>query len=323
MIYEFITIIKCLATILITNSHYGNIWPISSMAMGGLLGNTLFFAASGFCLFEIKQPFVEWYKKRIKRIYPILWITNIIGIVIGFYYINSFKDFFGLFLYPTYYHFIQSIMILYIVYYALICFKEKMKIEIKTLMIIVFIAYILIYALSYDKSYYHIDVVEEPMVRFLYLESMLLGAHYREKKQPEKVSILKTYKELGKVFVCFGTYIVSKLMFSFQESISKLQIINPILLFLTVLSIFDLLYRWEYSKMDTLETYRIGKYMKYLSGITLEIYLVQYFVIKCIPTLIFPMNLIVVTAGIVLLAAFVHMIERKLVEISKLFSRSR
>ena len=83
----------------------------------------------------------------------------------------------------------------------------------KTLMITVFIVYILFYALVYDKSYYHIDVVEEPMVRFLYLESMLLGAYYREKTQTEICHTLKIYRELGKVFVCFCAYIISKLIF--------------------------------------------------------------------------------------------------------------
>ncbi len=310
MMSEFIIVIKCLATILITNSHYGNVWPVSFMAMGGLMGNTLFFGASGFCLYEIKQPFVAWYKKRIVRIYPVLWITNIIGLVIGFHNISTFKGFFKLFIYPTYYHFIQSIMILYAVYYVLIYFHKKLRVEIKTLMIVAFVTYLLIYGFVYDKSHYHIDVVEEPMVRFLYLEAMLLGAYYRQKGKSKEIGKQIGRKEFGKVVICFGVYTVSKLMFSFQESISDCQIINPILLFLTVVCIFDALYRWEFSKKKALESYRIGKIVKYLSEITLEIYLIQYFVIQNISQMIFPINLVVVSGMIVLAASGVHFLGK-------------
>ena len=46
--YSFISWLRLLATLLITNSHLGNIWPSSALATGGLLGNVIFFAASGF-----------------------------------------------------------------------------------------------------------------------------------------------------------------------------------------------------------------------------------------------------------------------------------
>lgn len=58
--YFFITTLKALASILITNSHYANIWPVPSMAAGGLLGDILFFAVSGYALANIR--FGEFYK---------------------------------------------------------------------------------------------------------------------------------------------------------------------------------------------------------------------------------------------------------------------
>ena len=62
--------LRILAMILITNSHFGGIYPKSSMAFGGLLGNIIFFAVSGYCLADIKEPFGKWYPKRLLRIYP-------------------------------------------------------------------------------------------------------------------------------------------------------------------------------------------------------------------------------------------------------------
>lgn len=55
--YSFIHYLRTIATVLITNSHYSHIWPIADLAAGGLIGNILFFAVSGFCLFNIKENF--------------------------------------------------------------------------------------------------------------------------------------------------------------------------------------------------------------------------------------------------------------------------
>ena len=43
---EFVNFLKVFATVLITNSHFGDIWPVSAMASGGLLGNVIFLAVS-------------------------------------------------------------------------------------------------------------------------------------------------------------------------------------------------------------------------------------------------------------------------------------
>ena len=40
-----------------------------------------------------------------------------------------------------------------------------------------------VYCLTFDKSWYHIDVVEEHFIRFLFFGAMLIGAHIREKTQ--------------------------------------------------------------------------------------------------------------------------------------------
>jgi len=42
MIY-FITVLRAVAAILITNSHYGNVYPTRILSNGGLLGDVLFF----------------------------------------------------------------------------------------------------------------------------------------------------------------------------------------------------------------------------------------------------------------------------------------
>ena len=53
--FEFVIYLKALATILITNSHFDTIYPISQLSMGGSIGNSIFFCVSGFCLSNIKS----------------------------------------------------------------------------------------------------------------------------------------------------------------------------------------------------------------------------------------------------------------------------
>ena len=51
--FSFVVYIKSLACLLITNSHFNRIWPISAMATGGAIGNALFFMVAGFCLSRV------------------------------------------------------------------------------------------------------------------------------------------------------------------------------------------------------------------------------------------------------------------------------
>ena len=41
------------------------------------------------------------------------------------------------------------------------------------------IVHMLVYIFIYDKSFYHIDTVREPMIRFLFFEAMLIGAYFK------------------------------------------------------------------------------------------------------------------------------------------------
>ena len=99
--FYFINYLRAIATVLITNSHYSNIWPSSSLAVGGLLGNVLFFAASGFCLFNVKENFGKWYGKRALRVLPVMVLFTLFTVLIGQYSLKSGADAVRLFLFPT------------------------------------------------------------------------------------------------------------------------------------------------------------------------------------------------------------------------------
>ena len=64
--------VKVIATLLVLNSHMGICYgKYASLATGGGIGDALFFFVSGFTLFMgRKMDFVNWYKRRMGRIFP-------------------------------------------------------------------------------------------------------------------------------------------------------------------------------------------------------------------------------------------------------------
>lgn len=85
----FITVLRALAACLITNAHYTGVYPTDIIANGGLVGDVLFFAVSGYCLYNIKVSFPKWYGKRIVRCYlPVLLITALY-MALGFYSLSE------------------------------------------------------------------------------------------------------------------------------------------------------------------------------------------------------------------------------------------
>ena len=147
----FIVVLRAIAACLITNSHYVGVYPTDIIANGGLLGDIIFFAVSGSCLLNVKKSFHVWYGKRIYRIYlPVVLIT-LVYLLVGFNSISE-NGFLWWFIYPTNYHFIASIIFLYIPFYFVgryDCFKKRIPL----IAGIVALAYLIVYLFFYDKSF--------------------------------------------------------------------------------------------------------------------------------------------------------------------------
>lgn len=305
----YITVLRALAAIIITNSHYGGVYPTDLIANGGLLGDVIFFAVSGFCLTNIKQKFPKWYFRRIIRIYPSIWIISIAYILLRFYTFEEWTIS-EYFLYPTYYHFVASIIVLYIPYYIVIS-NEILSNNIPKIMTMLFIFQIVIYILFYDKTRYHIDVVREPMIRFLFFQSMLLGAYF--KKYDGK------YRNKNKVSnwiilpALFVVYFASKLSFLKFEMLIYYQIINQFILFLLLFYVLKCFAGIDY-KLEVLPA-RIKNIMSYIAKITLEIYVVQYVIIPRLSYIVFPLNWFIITTSIILSASVLHIVSKNVISV--------
>lgn len=312
----FITFLRALAACLITNAHYTGIYPTDIIANGGLIGDVLFFAISGYCLYNVKLSFVKWYAKRIYRVYVPVFVITLIYMVLGLYTCSE-NNLIWWFLYPTNYHFVASIIVLYIPYYFIVKFDATKK-HIPLLMAIIASVYIIIYFTIYDRTYYHIDAVKEPMIRFLFMESMLLGAVFKQKENKIR-NVFKLRYALVTILM-FLIYFVSKIIFSHRTNLSHFQFLNQIAIFTLLFFMFRTFAGLD-GKLETMPHW-IKKVISFVSSITLEIYLVQYVIIGYLRTIgYFPLNWIIITTAIVIVAYILHRICYGIYSLGECFSK--
>ena len=297
----FIVVLRALAACLITNSHYVGVYPSDIIANGGLLGDIIFFAVSGYCLLNVKKSFPSWYGKRLWRVYlPVLVITTVY-FALGKYTFDS-DNFVWWFIYPTNYHFVASIVLLYVPFYFIGRY-DALKKRIPLIAGAVGVVYSVVYVFFYDKSYYHIDTVREWMIRFLFFESMLLGGYF--KYNDEKFRNKFHWSLPIITGVLFVGYFASKLAFSKYAKLAPLQIVNQFIIFALLFFVF-----WLFASLDK-KLEKLPKPIRvcfeYLSKITLEIYVVQYVIIGVLKQYFtFPINWVVITATILLAATALH-----------------
>lgn len=301
---EFINLLRAIATALITNSHYAGIWPIPALAAGGLLGNVIFFAVSGFCLFEVKVAFPKWYLRRFLRVYPVMAVFTLGLVLTGQRGVGNVGDVISLFVYPTNYIFLVWLMVLYVPFY-LVAWGAKRWERLPWIVLTVVVAlWLLTYALAVDKTAYVVDDVSSPFIMFLYFSAMLLGALIKKYR-----TRFTRVRALHVVLTCVGVvvYFVSKLAFSRVEALAPVQIVNQFVILAVLFSIFTVFVELE-EKLGRLPD-RVKGVIRHLSGMTLHIYVVQFVIIKAFEGLVFPLNLVVVTALIVVGAAILKLVE--------------
>ena len=270
----------------------------------------------------MRTGFFKWYGKRLSRVLPVVILITVIYLLLGRYDFSiyasgteetvlyqilssvgiTYPKWLSWFVYPTYYHFVASILVLYVPYYFILKTEYTRK-HIPAIMGVLFVIYVAVYVLFYDKSYYHIDTVREPFIRFLFMESMLLGAWLKlndEKFRNKGKSALFA----AATVICFVLYFVSKMYFS--RTAGSLQIFNQFIIFALLFFVM----RW----FDSIDN-RLCKAPKWLYAVvsfiakmTLEIYLVQYVLIAVVKNfeLPFPLNWIVLTAFIIAGAFILH-----------------
>lgn len=317
--FYFITLLRAFAAIIITNAHYTGIYPSDIIANGGLLGDVIFFSVSGFCLANPHMPFKRWYPKRLWRIYAVVWIATLFYVIIGSWQVNNFVDFVKWFIHPTKYHFIASISLLYIpLYYVAkhVTLDKRMWALLSAGLLAV---QSVLYFCVYDISYYHIDNVRQPMIEFLFFQSMLMGLFFREELSRGTLAVKKRrwlWIALGALLII---YFGSKMLFVKLACLSEFQLLNQVILLLLLFVLFICANTLE-DRLHKIANTKFWKGVVFLSDRTLEIYCVQYIIIDAVRGwgLAFPLNWVVLTSLILIAATALHWISQKIISFVKI-----
>ncbi|MBE7020689.1 MAG: acyltransferase [Ruminococcaceae bacterium] len=311
--FTFISILRAVATMLITNSHFGSLYPIPDLATGGALGNSLFFLVSGFCLYKPKTDFKSWYLKRLIRLYTPLILFNLYVLLKTE---NVFKTLLFDFIFPQRYWFVCALIVMYPILYYIIMHKFERK-QFLICTAILCVLYASIYFML-DKQSYVVETIGIYGIRFSYIFSfflMLLGAYLRKNvnKFIELVQDKKIAYWFVLNFVCYYIFLVTMQKFKF---LLKLQFVETLLCIGTVVTFFLLLIGME-KYLSKYKNKPIFKVFEFLGSLTLEIYIVQFVLIDLINNLklVFPLNCIVALSAILVAAVILNKVSTKVIKL--------
>lgn len=315
--YEFIFLLKSIAALLITNSHMDSIYPIEALSIGGAIGNCIFFLVSGFCLSsKINGSLSKWMLGRCLRLYPLMWIVNLINMAAGNIHV-SMKNVLIYFFLPIYgFWFVAAILIFYFLFYFVI----KCKISTKILIVSPIAAYVIIYLTCLDLTRWTVE--DSGFFKYIYyFLAMSIGYIFKINKTRleclirEKNNIL-----LGAVVISGLGYVCTKIMMQ-SSTFLKYQFLVQLTTLLFAVCIF--VYTWSMDHMIKRvcdKNAKIFKAMKMIGNSTLEIYYWNYLIADLVEGIIFPGNLVLAFILIFTIGCCSHQILEKTVYKIKVFS---
>ena len=301
--FDYIYLLKFLAIILITNSHFKPIYTGSlvPLAFGGAMGCSIFFFVSGYTLaLSKKDNFWKWIGRRYLRIYPTAWLYFLLtGVMFGEWH-SSWQNW--VFLNSTW--FLSAIVTFYLLFFFVSKYLSKWYLH---LALISSIGAVITYFCN-DHSYWMIDFAfnETRLHWFYYFAFMLIGAWVRtnDKLQIKGNKWLLILLSVG----CFvGTYGI-KFICEKYPAIMNMQLLFPIMLIVTTLVNFVM------ARNCPLTNPYIYKLVIFVAGITLELYIVQSRLIGLCSQLEFPYRLLLVIVAIPVCAWILHRVMGWLVD---------
>lgn len=291
-----IDVIRFIAILFITNSHFQPLYYFCpSLGTLGVHGNALFFFISGYVLSlgSTYSCFLDWFKKRISRIWPTIIAWSILSSII-FEKEITWEDL----LIAKDYWFIQCIVI----YYIFLYFINKLKVErIKCLLnisLIVFSFIILLLPKCNGSIYHGFHYV-------CYFPSVLLGL-YCGKGEKMKISLVGLQLVISLVLYYIIIYIGKGQNNYFYYT----QIIAIIPINYFVMCLFLILKKYSFS----LQSSYIGKIIFFISSLSLEIYIVQLSIISGKYNDLFPLSLFIIFIKIIIMAYFLKISSNILIQ---------
>ena len=278
-------ILKFLAVFFVINSHADSLYPTEyrALATGGTIGDGLFLFCSGYALFlGQKRSFSDYFKRRIQRIWPSLFISVIV-LALLYQFGVHLVDFIG-----------RSFIRALFVYYILIFFiNQYLSKQLKPLMIGLAVVSVVAYAILYPLLVVKRDIHPEMAIYYFkwmpYFCFMLLGLWVSKQKEKNRK---KTW--LSVLFTLVGITLFYAIQFG-----SKLSTSFAPFLFLSILPLlwsirclFEVCSGvWAKKLMQNRVSYFV---IMLIGGLCLEVYLVQYDIIASENSNSWPVNLLIV-----------------------------
>ena len=303
-------LLRALAILLIIHSHSDAFYPISQLATGGAIGNTIFFILSSFGLYFSEQrnprPFLEWLTHRFTRIYPAVWIVLLTMqiptlFLSGEFIFDQTLDYIGLFFYPRWW-FLRALLIFYPITFFILRGYSNRKLLVASA--IGLGIYIFSYVNYLDLS---IFIVEEPPFKVIfYFQIFLFGIVIARYNERIKVRPIRDFMILlfSVSLLYFHKYLLSKdLHLSYQ--------------FVQQIFLFPIgFYTYKVSQSDffcetLMNNSIISSIARSISSITLELYLVHlvirpFFIDLVNPYYGFPLNWLMFVVSSFILSYIVH-----------------
>lgn len=299
MIYN-LDLLRAIGILLVTNSHFDVFYPDPRLGTGGALGNAIFFSLSGYGLAQSYrnrgQGFINWYWRRITRIFPSVWIVALLTLTyLGHWGEVTPASLFAEFVWPTRHWFISAIMLFYIAFFLVLATGRRLAFEVVAALLL--IPYVIGYLWFLDLTVW--DVESGYFKWIFYGQLMLLGAAIANRENLLKVGNLRI--EAIALVALFVGYFGVKLLMSVTGYWGVQVVVHLITLPLLLLA-------FRVCAAEPMQVWivrsHIGRAAGFISLIAFEMFLTQHFFQKdaWLRTLPFPLGAILAFAGIVLLA---------------------
>lgn len=303
-----IDFVKVIATLLVLNSHMGICYgDYSALATGGGLGDGLFFFVSGFTLFLGKKVnFIDWYKRRLGRIFPTVIAVALVSCLI----FRNQENFISVMSVEKYW-FLQCILICYIVMYPIVRYGLNLKVIFPISVVAFLFAYFFLYQFDGELFY----GVNNTFRWWVYFSIMLLGGFICKNSlriQASKFTVLWMFLCVvawyGVIYLAKGSW-------------------------LQLLSFFPLIgfcvYAYQLGRSSFIENCFknkiVGNILYIIGNLCLESYLIQKLIFTDALNNLFPFNIPIIMVAVLLAAYILHCISEVISQIfdSKPFDRKR
>ncbi len=303
-----VDILKCLAALLITNSHMSMMYgKYSFLATGGGIGDVLFFFCSGFTLFLKPlgggSNFPNWYKRRINRIYPSIFAVAILACI----FFDFHADIVDIILTRKYW-FISCIMLYYIaIFFIGVYCKDKIHL----IALLVFIGSAAWFYMMYQEPkftlYGNRYAGGVNYVRWLlFFNFMLLGAKMGALSKDE----IKCNPKMDLVWLLCSVTLFY-IIFIGSMRIKSIALVQFLSVFPLLSSVY---YFYKVGLSDWARKIYQNKYgyffIRFVGGLCLEIYMIQYFLFTDKMNHLFPLNILIMFVMIILAAYLTRCLAR-------------